>query len=224
MDLLRKHLKDRPPVLDLAAGSGALLARLRDNGFAELDAVELDRKGFAFPHVEPRRVDLNGEFSKQIDRRYGLVTALEIVEHLDSPRHFLREVRELLEPTGHVLLSTPNVANWTGRLRFLLSGEHRQFQEHDYHYQRHVSPTTDVQLRLMFREIGFRLVDWTVAGTFFGPLKQALLSPVIAASRLLWGKVGASDVRIYLAQREEPDRSSPGASSLYFEKTGAGGI
>src|SRR5690349_9791373 len=93
-EMLRKHLKERPAVLDLAAGSGAFLARLRDNGFTSLDAVEIDRNGFAFPNLEPRRVDLNVEFSKQIDRRYGLVTALEIVEHLDSPRHFLREVRE----------------------------------------------------------------------------------------------------------------------------------
>ena len=44
----------------------------------------------------------------------------------------------------------------------------------------------------------------------------------MVASRLLWGKAGVGDVRIYLAQRAEPDRSSPGASSLYFEKTGAG--
>src|SRR5256714_10780291 len=193
-ELLRKHLKERPAVLDLAAGSGAFLARLRDSGFANLDAVEIDRKGFGFPNLEPRRVDLNGEFAKQIDRRYGLITALEIMEHLDSPRHFLREMRELLDEGGYVLLSTPNIANWTGRLRFLLSGEHRQFQDHDYHYQRHVSPTTDVQLRLMFREIGFRLVDWTVAGTFFGPVEEGVLSAGIAAGGALWGKGGAGDV------------------------------
>jgi SAM-dependent methyltransferase len=221
--LLLASLKDRPPTLDLASGSGAFLARLRDHGFADLDAVEIDRKAFGFAGIEPRAVDLNGAFAGQIDRRYRLVTALEIIEHLDSPRHFLREVHSLLNPGGHLLLSTPNVANWTGRLRFLLSGEHRQFREHDYHYQRHISPTTDVQIRLMFREIGFRLIDSTVAGSFFGSLKKAVLWPVSGLARIMWGKTGGGDVRIYLVQRAEPDTASPGSSSFYFEKTAAGG-
>jgi len=216
--MLVKHVSVRPAVLDLASGSGSLLARLRDNGFTDLDAVEIERQAFKFPNLEPRHVDLNGEFSKLIDRRYGLITAIEILEHLDSPRHFLREIHELLQPGGHLLLSTPNIANWTGRLRFLLSGEQRQFREHDYRYQRHISPTTDVQMRLMLAEAGFRLVDSVVAGSFFGPVKRAVLAPVISLARLAWGAMGDRDVRIYLAERVEPDRSSPGANSYYFEK------
>lgn len=223
MRLLLKHLHDRPAALDLASGSGAFLARLRGQGFTDLDAVEIDRAAFAFPGIEPRRVDLNAAFSTQIPRRYRLVTALEIMEHLDCPRHFLRQIHALLDPGGWLLLSTPNTANWTGRLRFLLSGEHRQFQEHDYHYQRHISPTTDAQLRLMLKEIGFEVVDRVVAGSFFGPLKKAVLGPIIGMARLLWGDVGGDDVRIYLARRGDPDRTSPGASSFYFEKTDAGG-
>lgn len=218
MALLQKHLTDRPSVLDLAAGSGSFLARLRDGGFTNLDAVEIDRNAFAFPGIEPRHVDLNAAFSEKIEKRFGLLTALEIMEHLDCPRHFLTQARAMLNPDGYLLLSTPNIANWTGRLRFLLKGEHRQFQEHDYNYQRHISPTTDVQLRLIFREIGFRLIDSTVAGSFFGPLKKAALSPVIGLAKLLWGKAGGDEVRIYLARRVEPDVSSPGSSSFYFEE------
>src|SRR4051794_35587280 len=89
--LLLASVNDRPATLDLASGSGAFLARLRDHGFADLDAVEIDREAFTLTGIEPRGVDLNGSFAAQIDRRYGLVTALEIIEHLDSPRHFLRE-------------------------------------------------------------------------------------------------------------------------------------
>lgn len=220
--LLLKHVTAKPAVLDLASGSGAFLARLADQGFTELSAVEIDRAGFRLPNVEPMHVDLNGPFATQLPRKYGLISALEILEHLDSPRHFLREIHAALEDNGYLLLSTPNTANWTGRLRFVLSGEHRQFQAHDYDYQRHISPTTDVQLRLMFREIGFSVIDATVAGTFFGPLKKVALSPVIGLARLLWGEAGVNDVRIYLVQRTQPDASSPGASSFYFEKSAAG--
>jgi SAM-dependent methyltransferase len=214
--LLLKRVGERPAVLDLAAGSGAFLARLREGGFTDLDAVEIDAPSFKFPGVKPRFIDLNSDFSNQIERRFGLVTALEILEHLDCPRHFLREIHGLLNPGGYLLFSTPNIANWTGRLRFLLSGEQRQFRESDYHFQRHISPTTDVQMRLMLKEIGFELVDATVAGSFFGPLKMAVLSPVILPAALLWGRLGVYDVRIYLAQRVEPDKTSRGATSFYF--------
>ena len=114
--------------LDLASGSGAFLAQLRDGGFTDLDAVELDEKAFGFPGIKPRHLDLNGDFASQIERRYGLITALEILEHLDSPRHFLREIHKLLEPEGYLLLSTPNIANWAGRLRFFLAGSTGNFR------------------------------------------------------------------------------------------------
>jgi SAM-dependent methyltransferase len=218
MNLLRKHVTWPLPTLDLASGSGAFLARLRDHGFTDLDAGEIDERSFAFPDLKPRHVDLNLDFASQIDRRYGLISALEILEHLDSPRHFLKQVHALLQPGGYLLLSTPNIANWAGRLRFLLRGEHRQFQEHDYHYQRHISPTTDIQMKLMFKEIGLRLVDSVVAGSFFGPLKRLVLGPVLGMARLCWGPVGCADVRIYLLQQTDPDRHSPGADSLYFQK------
>ena len=38
--LLLASVKDRPATLDLASGSGSFLARLRDHGFADLDAVK----------------------------------------------------------------------------------------------------------------------------------------------------------------------------------------
>jgi len=192
---------------------------LRDQGFTDLDAVEIDQQSFAFPGLKPRHVDLNSDFAAQIERRYGLISALEILEHLDSPRHFLRQIHALLQPSGYLLLSTPNIANWAGRLRFLLWGEHRQFQEHDYHYQRHISPTTDIQMKLMFKEIGLRLIESVVAGSFFGPVKRLVLWPVLGLARLFWGPMGGADVRIYLLQQTEPDRNSPGADSLYFKKT-----
>jgi SAM-dependent methyltransferase len=219
MNLLRKHVAAPLPMLDLASGSGAFLARLRDQGFTDLDAVEIDQQSFAFPGLKPRHVDLNSDFAAQIERRYGLISALEILEHLDSPRHFLRQIHALLQPSGYLLLSTPNIANWAGRLRFLLWGEHRQFQEHDYHYQRHISPTTDIQMKLMFKEIGLRLIESVVAGSFFGPVKRLVLWPVLGLARLFWGPMGGADVRIYLLQQTEPDRNSPGADSLYFKKT-----
>jgi hypothetical protein len=70
----------------------------------------------------------------------------------------------------------------------------------------------------MFQEIGFRVLEQTVAGSFFGPLKRAILSPVLAMARLCWGQSGGADVRIYLVQQMQANWNSTGVDSRYFER------
>lgn len=211
--LLMEHVRTNAAVLDLGAGSGAWLARLRDAGFGTLMAVESNVEGFGLAGVVPRRLDLNTSFSDDFEERFGLITAIEIVEHLDSPRAFLRQVHRLLRDDGYALVTMPNVAHWAGRLKFLLRGEHRHFGEVDY-AQRHISPVTNLHMHLMFREIGFRLVASARAGSFAGPLKRAVLAPVVLAFRALLGPGVSGEVAVYLVARSRPERSL-GADSDY---------
>jgi len=215
-ELIAAHVPVEGAVLDLAAGTGAFLARLKHKGFTRLNAVELDVKNFAFSDVQPISVDLNSDFSQTFDRQFDLVTAIEIIEHLDSPRHFLREIWNLLSPDGYLALSTPNIAHWVGRLRFAASGELRYFRERDYHHQRHISPIADGHMRLMLKEIGFGLVKRTTAGSFWGPLKRAVAAPATLMARTFLGPVSRGDVCVYLVQKTGPDSESEGRSSLAY--------
>ena len=216
-EIVVKHVARDAKTLDLASGTGAFLARLRDAGFANLHAVELNVEGFNVDGVTPLAVDLNANFAGALPRDFDLITAIEIIEHLDCPRSFLRNVRALLADNGYLLLTTPNIAHWLGRIRFLLSGELRQFQRHDYDHQRHISPITGIQMRLMFEEIGFELIEAATAGTFFGPLKAALFTPVAA----MFGQNVSGDVSIYLVRKTSKSSDSTGRDSMYFKKTGA---
>lgn len=191
-------------VLDLASGSGALLARLADAGFTDLSAVELDAGKFHLAGVAPMGLDLNTDFAEKIDRRFDLVTAIEIIEHLDSPRHFLGQVRELLNDGGILLLSTPNVSDWAGRVKFALTGTLRYFDESQYRFNHHVSPLPDVQFRHLAAEIGLRIIQSTTAGTFFGPLKMAFLLPIWFPFRLAFGSTAVGDVNLYTLTRDNP--------------------
>jgi len=197
-------------VLDLGSGSGALLARLRDAGFTDLTAVELDARKFGVEGVTPLAVDLNGDFAGTFGRRFKLVTAVEIIEHLDSPRHFLTQIREILDDDGLLLLTTPNVADWMGRLRFLLTGTLRYFDESQYRFNHHVSPLPEVQLRNMFGEVGLRVIAKRSAGSFFGKAKMAVYWPIWFPFRLMGGDAVMGDVNLYLARRAEPSSSQPG--------------
>jgi SAM-dependent methyltransferase len=218
LSLLTDHTSVRERVLDLAAGSGAWLARLNDAGFDLFTAVELDTKRFEFIQVTPLPLDLNRDFSQKLDSsNFNLITALEIIEHLDCPRNFLKTIHQLLAKDGYLLVTTPNIGHWSGRLRFLASAEHRYFKESDYYEQRHITAITDLHMKLMFREIGYELVAYQTSGSFFGLFKKILLLPMSFFFKAFLGSHTDGDCCIYLVKKTNPDLSLQGSTSFYFQ-------
>jgi 2-polyprenyl-3-methyl-5-hydroxy-6-metoxy-1,4-benzoquinol methylase len=152
--MVSRHMAGRAGVLDIGAHSGALLKRLGDAGFTDLAAADLDTTVFSLPGVPLTRMDANQKFAHLFSRRFNLVVCTDIVEHLDSPRAFLAEARELLTDDGYLAFSVPNVAFWEGRLKFAVHGELWGFGHRNYVAQRHISPITVEQGELLLREVG----------------------------------------------------------------------
>ncbi len=204
-DLILKNVGPRAGVLDFGAHSGALLHRLQDSGFSDLTGSDLDETRFDLNGATFRKVELNGNFSEEFDRSYGLITATDVIEHLDSPRHFLTEVRKLLDEDGWVALSFPNVAFWEGRLKFLLKGELWGFGSRNYLDQRHISPMTLEQTALMLRELGFKPAAVTTGGSFATTLKHVVSAPVWGPLRLIGGPSMLGESVLVLAQKHSPE-------------------
>lgn len=205
--LFLPHVSPRASVLDLASGSGGTRARFEDVGFTDLSSVARDpdlcgRPLHATPeHPEARKLDLNGAFAARFERRFDFIISSEVIEHVASPRHFLSQVFQLLESGGHVLLTTPNVSNWIGRIRFLLFGELRWFDKRRSQHLNHISPITDAQMRRMLGDCGFELVASGAGGSFTGPLSALLTAPLSLPFLLLAGRRGWFDCSIYLARK-----------------------
>ena len=168
-DAVARATPSREGVLDIGAHSGALLARFRSAGFSDLVGVDLDPTRFDLEDASFHRFELNEDFSHLLDRGFSVVTATDVIEHLDNPRHFVSQVRKLLKPEGIFALSFPNVGFWEGRVKFLLKGELWGFGERNYRKQRHISPMTHDQSRLMFKELGFEVVSLFAADSFSTP-------------------------------------------------------
>ncbi|NLX57815.1 MAG: class I SAM-dependent methyltransferase [Phycisphaerae bacterium] len=148
----------RPPpasVVDLGAGEGALTLRLREAGYA-CEAVEREPGRFAVEGVPCHGLDLNGDFAGAMGRTFDVVTAVEIIEHLENPRHFLRQCVRLLAPGGLLLVTTPNIEDVYSRVRFLLRGRFSFFYEEHYRDMGHLTPLASWQLRQIFAELGLR--------------------------------------------------------------------
>lgn len=202
--LVQRYAPSRDGVLDVASGSGAMVRRLMDLGFSNVRAIELDRAKFDVEGVMPDAVDLNRPFARAIGTQFGVITAIEIIEHLDSPRQFLSELRDLLRDDGVLVVTSPNVVHWISRLKMLRRGELRYFDDGQYRYNHHVSPILPTQMRHLCGEIGLEIVETRTAGTFFGPWKRAVLSPVTLLFRLLCRGDVDGDVTIYVLRHTAP--------------------
>jgi SAM-dependent methyltransferase len=206
VELIARNVKLRHGVIDMGARSGSLLARLRDAGFEDLNAVDLDVSELKLTDVPIRRIDLNTRFAEYYDRTFTLVCCSDVLEHLDSPRNFLQQAYQLLDEDGYLCITVPNIAFWHGRVKFALKGEHWGFGERNYRQQRHISPMTFDAMRMTMAECGFRLVDAVTAGSFAGPLQKIALAPLAGLFRLIGGPRALGETSIYLAQKTTPDK------------------
>lgn len=104
------------PVLDLGCGTGGMLPLLSRYGPVtgiepELFAVERARRqdfgGRVLQGAIPDDVPRSGD--------HALVTAFDVIEHLDDDVGALRAMRDAARPTGHVLVTVPALTwLWSG--------------------------------------------------------------------------------------------------------------
>jgi len=152
-----RRVKDRRPrILDVGCGTGANLLMLSEYGEAE--GVDVSEDALAFCRERGLdRVRLGaGEQLPYEDGTFDLVTALDVVEHMDDDLAGLREMRRVLRPGGRVLLFVPT-------FMFLWGLQ----DEVSNHRRRYRLP----ELRRVLEQAGFEIERSTYANiTFFAPI------------------------------------------------------
>ncbi|MGC4087483.1 MAG: class I SAM-dependent methyltransferase [Polyangiaceae bacterium] len=115
----------RGKLLDIAAGAGYTSHVLKKMGFA-VTATEINTGQFLAEGVDVESVDLNQSLPYP-EASFPCVVALEIIEHLEAPSRFVREIARVLEPGGTALISTPNITTLSSKARFLFKNEFNLF-------------------------------------------------------------------------------------------------
>ena len=92
----------RPRVLNIGAGSWNISAQVIefDHTFFALD---LERRG----DVNERFVLGDGQVLPFRDSCFDLVICLEVVEHVESAHHLIREIKRVLDSGGNLILTAP---------------------------------------------------------------------------------------------------------------------
>lgn len=78
------------------------------------------------------RADLDREAIPLPAASADIVSALETIEHLESPRAFCRELTRILKPGGWLVLSTPNQLSLLSLLCLIVKGRFVAFQDAAY--------------------------------------------------------------------------------------------
>jgi SAM-dependent methyltransferase len=152
-----KGVKDRRPrILDVGCGTGANLLMLSKYGDAE--GVDISEDALAFCRERGLEKVKHGaaEELPYEDGTFDLVTALDVVEHLDDDVASLREMRRVLRPGGRVLLFVPTFMFLWG-LQDDVSNHRRRYRLPELHH--------------VLERAGFEVERSTYANiTFFAPI------------------------------------------------------
>ncbi|WP_310626549.1 class I SAM-dependent methyltransferase [Limnohabitans sp.] len=162
MGVISHRFEQKRTVLELAAGSGALTQRMIDGGFF-VDPVDLSSKGWRVTSIQPTVADFNvsGWQSKLSELKYSQIVAIEVIEHLDNPRQFLRDLYALLEPGGKLLVTTPNPVSAMSVALSMFQERYYVFDRNCYFSTGHVTLIPSWMLGCHAEEAGFKVIELT---------------------------------------------------------------
>jgi len=117
-----KRLTDGKRLLDVGCATGFFMEAAADEGFdvrgLEFSTVAI---GLARPDIRERIVcgDVNTLLSREPEK-FDVVTAFDIIEHVQNPAKFLDEIGQTLRPGGVLAISSPDTGHF---LRYLMGAK-----------------------------------------------------------------------------------------------------
>jgi 2-polyprenyl-3-methyl-5-hydroxy-6-metoxy-1,4-benzoquinol methylase len=167
-DLKHEHFRHRllefggrfpPPgrLLDLGCSCGYFLDVALESGY-DAYGVEFSEEAIAaaWPATRQRirRANVN-DADGDHPREYDVVTAFDIIEHVEDPVTFLGEIEGMLAPGGGVVVSTPDTGHI---LRYLMGARWPMLQP-----MQHTTLMSRLGLRIALERAGFQEVVVTTA-------------------------------------------------------------
>ena len=101
-------------------GSGILGTKLKEKGCL-VYGIDISKKALA---LAKKRVDktILLDIEKDVpslDKKFDVIIFADILEHLRDPEKVLKRYLQFLKPNGKIVVSLPNIANWSIRIKLL---------------------------------------------------------------------------------------------------------
>lgn len=160
--LVLRYCAGARTVLDVGCTAGSLGRQLAEQG-AMVDGIENDETAARQARRWYRRVLVGDVESMRLDLEqgsYAAVVCADIIEHLRDPCALLRRLRPLLTPDGRLVVSTPNIANWSMRLLHLAG--RWDYKDRGIMDRTHLRFFTRRTLAALLAEAGYRIITYDV--------------------------------------------------------------
>jgi len=171
--VINKKSKHPPKLLSIACSTGVIEEKIKNKlGIIVfgVDGAKNSLKTARKRGIITKCTDVSKPLPFQ-NSYFDFVFAGEIIEHIFDTRSFLEEIYRLLKPNGYLILTTPNLARFDDRLRFLFGKTPRQVAPlHPYLYL-HIRPFTFDLLRNTLNACNFANITLrtnVIALNFFG--------------------------------------------------------
>jgi ubiquinone/menaquinone biosynthesis C-methylase UbiE len=155
--------------LDIGSGTGELIKLLLKQLNTKTSCCDYTDELMQLSDQKVDIVDLN---KKKVlpynDKTFDIVTATEVIEHLEDFRAIIREIYRVLKPGGVCVLSTPNIININSRLRNLWFGFAELMGPLPINNRRiescagHINPVSIFYIVHALYELNFKDVGFTV--------------------------------------------------------------
>ena len=155
-ELCLATLPKNSTILELGSGSGAFTKRLIDLGF-EVVSCDIDPIGFSAEN-NSIKVDLNEDFANLfLQFSFQAIVCLEIIEHLENPQHFLRQLNKLSKADTKIFVSFPNLYLHSSIRNFLYCGQFASWNTSQYWEMGHQTILTDWIFESHCKKYGFKV-------------------------------------------------------------------
>ena len=116
-------------------------------------------------------VDYRAGDVQQLEGRFDLITAMEVIEHVADPAAFLEALAKRLAPDGLLILSTPNATGWSKLLMITIGEGFGHIPRGTHEFERFISPD---RMKQLLATTGLKCVD--VEGIAWSPMRGLHLS------------------------------------------------
>jgi 2-polyprenyl-3-methyl-5-hydroxy-6-metoxy-1,4-benzoquinol methylase len=154
----RKYNLNNPKILDVGAGFGTFCYLLKKSGyFSKILAIEPSYEGYL--RCKKKKIEVindvveNIQFKKK--DKFQIITNFEVIEHLFSPKNFLRNIREFLAPRGLVIFTCPNGQGFD--IEFL--GKKSNTIDHE-----HLNYFNTNSIKILLKKSGYRVLEVLTPG------------------------------------------------------------
>lgn len=180
-EIVEAHVGKGGSVADVGAGDGALSLRLHDRGY-RVTPFDFDNSTWEIKELSCVVVNVENGVSEMEKRGpFNAICAIEIIEHLENPRDFLRQMIGLARAHQAILIvSTPNPLDTFSAISMFTRGVFNWFSPAHYSGGGHISILPHWMISEHLRYLGVERFEWTFCAPYSHPsvIKRVLYNGV----------------------------------------------